>query len=510
MSVNLILYPNDNNLTIECGNIKIGDLIINNDLVTNETITTTQLYNAVIGNVSGVPNSLSGFDGVGDFSNVIVGTGLNLSGNVITAVGGGSGDVVGPSISITGTIPLFADTTGKLLSQSSTNATTNTLLGYNGTTLSNITSGTNIIINGGVISALGSGTGDVNGPGSSIAFTPVQFADTTGKLLSQTSITAIPDTLIGYSDAGAMTNITAGVNVTIVGGVISASGGSGGGNVTGPISSQNGGLVLFDGTSGELIKNPVFSPTNNSLIGYNTTTAVENIIIGGGLALASGVLSASGSGSGDVSGPISSINNTPAIYSGTTGKILTNTLVVPTPETLIGYNSTNEISNISAGNNIVIKNGSISSLISSPQVIHTQCTNVFLVPEYSNFQQIPITGIVYNVGSIVLSGNNLVVAKPGMYLFNIQFKLTYGASSGTSRDIYLDLRKNGGSSFGFWGTRGMTSQNLPPITSGVQEWTGFIRLSSGDSLGFFISTQAGLGLGSVSTNQVFMNLSFLG
>lgn len=104
----------------------------------------------------------------------------------------------------------------------------------------------------------------------------------------------------------------------------------------------------------------------------------------------------------------------------------------------------------------------------------------------------------------------MVVPKAGLYLFSCQFKLTYGASSGTSRDIYLDLRKNGGSSFGFWGTSGMTSQSLPPITSGVQEWTSLIRLAGGDQISFYISCQSGIGLGSVSTNTVFMNLALVG
>ena len=247
MSISNILVPNNYSLYL-------GGLEVSSVAGFSESISNQQLYNAVSEVGEGAPNSLSGYDNEGTYANVTVGTGLSLSGNVLTAVGSGSGNVVGSPPSVAQTPAIYTDTTGLVIGSSPDVAVTNdTLLGYNGGNLSNITAGTNITIASGVISAVGSGTGDVNGPGSSVAFTPAQFADTTGKLLSQPSVTATADTLIGYSDAGAMVNITAGPNITISGSVISASGGSGGGNVTGPESSTNHGLALFNGTSGELL-----------------------------------------------------------------------------------------------------------------------------------------------------------------------------------------------------------------------------------------------------------------
>jgi hypothetical protein len=369
MSIYNITHPNNYDLyskTLTTGDVTIGTLEIVGDLPgPHASITSTQLYNAVIEQSTGAPNSLAGYDNAGTFANVEVSTGLSLSGNVLTATGSGSGNVTGTPPSAANTPAIYTDSSGLLIGSSSVTATTDTLLGYNGSSLTNITSGTNIVISAGVISATGSGTGDVNGPMSSVAFTPAQFQDTTGKLLSQPNVAPTANTLIGYDGLGAMANITQGTNISISSGVISASAPAGMGDVTGPASSTTGALVIFEDTTGKNIAEPLFSPMNNSLLGYDLTDAVANISICSGLSLSGGTLTATGSGSGDVSGPITSNANTPAIYENTTGKLLGNSSVLVENNTLIGYSGAGAMVNIAAGNGITISNGLISSPFTS-------------------------------------------------------------------------------------------------------------------------------------------------
>lgn len=86
------------------------------------------------------------------------------------------------------------------------------------------------------------------------------------------------------------------------------------GTVTGPGTSTNNALVLWDGTSGTLIK--------------NSTVTVP----------ASGFL-------GDVVGPASTTNNAVALWDGTSGRLLKNgTLTLPT-STIVGINDTQTLYN---------------------------------------------------------------------------------------------------------------------------------------------------------------------
>lgn len=86
------------------------------------------------------------------------------------------------------------------------------------------------------------------------------------------------------------------------------------GTVTGPGTSTNNALVLWDGTSGTLIK--------------NSTVTVP----------ASGFL-------GDVVGPASTTNNAVALWDGTSGRLLKNgTLTLPT-STIVGINDTQTLTN---------------------------------------------------------------------------------------------------------------------------------------------------------------------
>lgn len=361
MSINNLLQPN--HYTLYDKNSVIDTLTILGDDV-NETITTTELYNAVaFSQQTGMENSLAGYDNTGVFTDVTVGSGLQLSGNVLQASGLGSGDVVGPNSSTVGLPCIFSGVTGKLIDQpEGVTFAINTLLGFGDTSLINVSAGANIQISAGVISSLGAGTGNVVGNASpSVAQTPAIYSDTTGLVIDQPAVTATADTILGYDDDGLMTNITAGANISIFGGVISASGGAGGGDVDGPTASNGNSLVIFSGTTGKIIQEHVSA--NNTLLGYQTTPTVSNITVGSGLSLSSGVLTATGSGSGDVSGPASSIAHTPAMYADTTGKVISQSNVAVSNNTLIGYNQAGQLTNIGAGTNIFIDNGLINANI---------------------------------------------------------------------------------------------------------------------------------------------------
>jgi hypothetical protein len=166
--------------------------------------------------------------------------------------------------------------------------------------------------------------------------------------------------------ASAIENLTGAALATVgqvltkdVSGVIwstPASGGEGGGDVTGPASSINGNIPIFDGLTGKVLMDSdyhlppgdiadVDSPQTltNKTLGSGTTYAGTRIPVAYGgvpdpapasegqvLTRVSGVpawSTPSGAGIGDVTGPASSTDNVLAVYNGTTGKLLKNSTV---------------------------------------------------------------------------------------------------------------------------------------------------------------------------------------
>ena len=443
MSISNLFSPNSYSIysknSSTKNNLTIGTLLIEGDNV-NNSITCTQLYNAVVGESSGAINSLSGYDNEGTHADVEVGSGLSLSGNVLTAVGSGSGNVIGTPPSVSQTPAIYTSTSGLVIGSSSVTPTTNTLIGYNGSSMSNITAGTNISISAGVISAVGSGTGDVNGPVSSVANTPAQYSNTTGKLLSQPSVTATTNTLIGYNGTS-ISNITAGTNISISGGVISAAGSAGDGDVTGPSSSVTGALTIFSDTTGKNISEPLFTPANNSLLGYGSSHTVANVLIGDGLALSAGTLSATGSGSGDVTGPISSDTNTPAIYGDTSGKLITNSAVTVQNNTLIGYSGLGVMSNIGAGNGITISSGLISTIAPlSASYGRFYTGNNFINNGGTSNLYIQFTDYALN-GPYINTDSTVKFNTTGLYSFT--YNVNYILGNTASGSMTFSCRKNG-------------------------------------------------------------------
>ena len=206
-------------------------------------------------------------------------------------------------------------------------------------------------------------TGDVGGSGTgSFAATIGANAVSYGKMQA---ISASSKLLGSTASGTAVAEITLGTNLSMTGSTLNATGGGGGGDVTGPSVSVDGDVAVFNGTTGKIIKvgtttgtgnlvratsptlaTPVLgTPSSGTLtnctfpvaiqstgitcstarvLGRSTagTGSVEQISLGSGLSLTAGVLNTTGSGSGDVVGPVSSNQYALARFSSSTGKAI--------------------------------------------------------------------------------------------------------------------------------------------------------------------------------------------
>jgi len=206
-------------------------------------------------------------------------------------------------------------------------------------------------------------TGDVGGSGTgSFVATIGANAVSYGKMQA---ISASSKLLGSTASGTAVAEITLGTNLSMTGSTLNATGGGGGGDVTGPSVSVDGDVAVFNGTTGKIIKvgtttgtgnlvratsptlaTPVLgTPSSGTLtnctfpvaiqstgitcstarvLGRSTagTGSVEQISLGSGLSLTAGVLNTTGSGSGDVVGPVSSNQYALARFSSSTGKAI--------------------------------------------------------------------------------------------------------------------------------------------------------------------------------------------
>ena len=123
-----------------------------------------------------------------------------------------------------------------------------------------------------VDSVIGGGSGDVTGPASSTNDGVVRFDGTTGKLVQDSSIIIDDSGNLTTSgdvhaaslknsngatsiDMSSLTNIAVtATDFTFNGQTVLTVGGGGSGDVTGPASSTNDGVVRFDGTTGKLVQ----------------------------------------------------------------------------------------------------------------------------------------------------------------------------------------------------------------------------------------------------------------
>jgi hypothetical protein len=241
----------------------------------------------------------------------------------LTVAGGaGSGDVVGPASSVDSRPALFNGTTGKLLKQG-TAALGDAAYKNTGTTAGTLAAGDDARMTN--------------------ARTPTVHASThlTGGADAIQAATAAQPGLATAAQITKLDGIEAGADVTDAG------------NVGTAISGADAITTLADAdklpvTASGVLKTLAYSALKTlldalyaikgaitgsgltmstaRLLGRSTASsgAIEEITLGSGLTLTAGTLSATGGGggSGDVVGPASSVDSRPALFDGTTGKLL--------------------------------------------------------------------------------------------------------------------------------------------------------------------------------------------
>jgi hypothetical protein len=183
---------------------------------------------------------------------IILGTGLSMAGNTLNATASGSGDVTGPSVAVDGDVAVFNGTTGKIIKVGATTGT------------GNLVRATSAILTN--VSLLTPNIGTPSGGTLTNCTFPVA--------IQNTGITCATARVLGRSTAGtgSVEQISLGSGLSLTAGVLNTTG-SGSGDVVGPGSAADGNFVLFDGTTGKLIKGASWNQVNGDIkgpIGYST------------------------------------------------------------------------------------------------------------------------------------------------------------------------------------------------------------------------------------------------
>lgn len=156
------------------------------------------------------------------------------------------------------------------------------------------------------------------------------------------------DRIVFWDDsAGIFTHLTLGTNLSITGTTINASGGGGGGDVSGPGSSTDTGLAFWNGTGGDtLASSTILLTGGNDLAGIGALSATDadfsTLTLGAvqltatftELNFVDGVTSAIQTQlNTKAAGAASSTDNAIAVFDGTGGKTLQNSVVIVDPAT---------------------------------------------------------------------------------------------------------------------------------------------------------------------------------
>jgi len=214
--------------------------------------------------------------------------------------------------------------------------------------------------------------------------------------------------LIGNGSGFSIATLTAGSGITVTnssGGITIAASGGSSGDVVGPASAVDSQIVLFNSTTGKLIKAatttgllkassgviaaavastdyaPATTGTSSQLLGSNGSGGFSNITVGSGLTYSAGTLSASGGGTGDVVGPASATDNAVVRFDGTTGKLIQNSAVTIADSTGdITGGKYNGLTVSTSTGTLTVANGSslITSGANSITLTSTGATNVTL------------------------------------------------------------------------------------------------------------------------------------
>ena len=289
-------YPaaNPSGYTANAGTVTTASVVTANGVSgTVANPTTTPAITIVLGAI--VPTSVAATGTV---------TGTNVSGTTSGTNTGDqaivlSGDVSGSgSTGITTTIGANKVTYGMIQAASATSR----LLGSSpsGTAIDEIILGTGLSMAGNTLNATASGSGDVTGPSVSVDGDVAVFNGTTGKIIKVGATTGTGN-LVRETSAILTTVSLLNPNIgTPTGGTLT--------NCTFPVAIQNTGITC----------------ATARVLGRSTagTGSVEQISLGSGLSLTAGVLNTTGSGSGDVVGPVSANQYALARFSSSTGKAI--------------------------------------------------------------------------------------------------------------------------------------------------------------------------------------------
>jgi hypothetical protein len=287
-------YPANNPNGYNSGTVTTTSVVTANGVsgtVANDT--TTPAITIVLGAI--VPTSVAASGTITGSNLTGSSTGTNTGDQAIVL----SGDVSGSgSTGITTTIGANKVTYGMIQAAS----TTSRLLGSSpsGTAIDEIILGTGLSMAGNTLNATASGSGDVTGPSVSVDGDVAVFNGTTGKIIKVGTTTGTGN-LVRETSAILTTASLLNTNIgTPSGGTLT--------NCTFPVAIQNTGITC----------------ATARVLGRSTagTGSVEQISLGSGLSLTAGVLNTTGSGSGDVVGPVSANTNALAKFSSTTGKLI--------------------------------------------------------------------------------------------------------------------------------------------------------------------------------------------
>ena len=182
---------------------------------------------------------------------ITLGTNLSMTGSTLNASGGG-GDVTGPSVAVDGDVAVFNGTTGKIIKVGTTTGT------------GNLVRETSAILT--TVSLLNPNIGTPTGGTLTNCTFPVA--------IESTGITCSTARVLGRSTAGtgSVEQLTLGAGLSLTGGTLNTTG-SGSGDVVGPGSSADNNFVLFDGTTGKLIKGASWNQVNGDFkgpLGFST------------------------------------------------------------------------------------------------------------------------------------------------------------------------------------------------------------------------------------------------
>lgn len=323
----------------------------------------------ILGNISGNAGTATALSAnptdctPGQFANAI-----DAQGN-LTCAAAGAGDVVGPAGATDNALPLFNGITGKLIK--------NSILTVSGSVITASVSGsamyakqlmatptgcsvgqfaTSIDALGNLSCGTPTGTGDVTGPAGATDNAIPLFNGATGKVIKNSILTVSGSVIVASISGSAMyakqlmatpTGCSAGQFASSIDalGNLSCGTPAGAGDVTGPASSTDNAITLFNGTSGKIVKDSILTVAGSVITASISGSSmyakqfISNPTDCGGGQFANAIdqfgnLTCASAGTGDVVGPGSATDSAVALFDTTTGKLLKNSSVTVAGSTM--------------------------------------------------------------------------------------------------------------------------------------------------------------------------------